>query len=60
MFFGNILASKSIDKFARIKPADKSGRLGMDMEPGDAFYVDARDSTKVYRMKTIIHQENAM
>lgn len=60
MFFGNILASKSIDKFARIKPADKSGRLGMDMEPGDAFYVDAKDSTKIYRMKTIIHQENAM
>lgn len=60
MFFGNMLASKSIDKFARIKPADKSGRLGMDMEPGDAFYVDAKDSTKVYRIKTIIHQDKAM
>ncbi len=60
MFFGNILASKSIDKFARIKPTDKSGRLGMDMESGDAFYVDAKDSTKIYRIKTIIHQENAM
>lgn len=60
MFFGNMLASKSIDKFARIKPADKSGRLGMGMEPGDAFYVDAKDSTKVYRIKTIIHQDKAM
>ncbi|MCM1223572.1 MAG: FtsK/SpoIIIE domain-containing protein, partial [Lachnospiraceae bacterium] len=59
MFFGAMAASKSIDKFAKFQPSEKTNRFGVEMEQGDAFYVDARDITKVYRMKTIIHQENA-
>lgn len=60
MFFGNMSASKSIDKFAKIKPTDKTNRYGMEMESGDAFYVDAKDCTKLYRIKTIIHQETSI
>ena len=58
MFFGNMAASKCMDEYASIQPTDKSKWNAFEMEQGDAFYVDTRDSTKIYRLKTVLHQDH--
>lgn len=57
MFFGNMAASKCMDEYASIQPTDKSKWNAFEMEQGDAFFVDTRDSTRIYRLKTILHQD---
>ncbi len=59
MFFGNMAASKCMDEYASIQPPDKSKWNAFEMEQGDAFYVEAQDSTKIYRLKTVLHQDPA-
>lgn len=57
LFFGSINAWKSYNNFLNIMPAEKTKLASIDMDKGDAFYIDGKDSTKISRIKTIIHQE---
>ena len=57
MLFGSVSASKMFDGFIKISLSEKNERLNRDVSKGDSFYVDAKDPTTVYRLKTVIHQE---
>lgn len=46
----NLNIPRYVDTFA-----EKRGRLGVEVNPGDAFYVEPSNQTKVYRIKTPKH-----
>lgn len=55
LLFGSFSASNVIDGFVKIPITEKRERLAVDVTVGDAFYVEANDMTKVYRLKTPQH-----
>lgn len=55
LWFGSYAASNIADGFTKVSIAEKRGRLGMEVNPGDAFYVEPSNQTKVYRIKTPKH-----
>lgn len=55
LLFGSFSASNVVDGFVKIPITEKRERLSVDVNVGDAFYVEANDMTKVYRLKTPQH-----
>ena len=55
LWFGSYAASNIADGFTKVSIAEKRGRLGVEVNPGDAFYVEPSNQTKVYRIKTPKH-----
>lgn len=55
LLFGSFSASNVVDGFVKIPITEKRERLAVDVSIGDAFYVEANDMTKVYRLKTPQH-----
>lgn len=55
LLFGSFSASNVVDGFVKIPIMEKRERLSVDVTVGDAFYVEANDMTKVYRLKTPQH-----
>lgn len=49
------MASNLFDSFTKITVSEKRERLGGEISVGDGYYVSSDDMTKVYRIKTIIH-----
>jgi len=56
MLFGSYAASKMFDGFINIGLDERRERLGVETSAGDVFYVTSDNRTVVYRLKTIIHQ----
>lgn len=57
LLLGAFSASNIVNSFIKISMAERRERLSVETTVGDAFYVEAVDQTKVYRLKTIRHTD---
>ncbi len=56
LLFGSVQASKLFDSFSKIPIIRRDSRLNGEPKPGDAFLTEYADPTKVYRIKTVLHE----